>query len=62
MLKLKAVEKISGFVPTEIGSNWTELWHEYEAAATPEAKVVKQLDKFVSVYGTNSTDPILYRN
>jgi 5'-deoxynucleotidase YfbR-like HD superfamily hydrolase len=43
----KAVEKISGYVPTSIGENWTQLWLEYAEAKTPEAKALKQLDKLV---------------
>lgn len=28
------------------GNQWVELWREYEAQKTLEAKVVKHLDKF----------------
>jgi 5'-deoxynucleotidase YfbR-like HD superfamily hydrolase len=46
----KAVEEIAGYVPASIGADWIVLWLDYETANTPEAKAVKQLDKFVTYF------------
>uniref|UniRef100_A0A914Z5L8 5'-deoxynucleotidase HDDC2 n=1 Tax=Panagrolaimus superbus TaxID=310955 RepID=A0A914Z5L8_9BILA len=45
-LEEDAVLRIASFVPATLGNEWEALWREYEAAETPEAKAVKQLDKF----------------
>ncbi|VDM68252.1 unnamed protein product [Strongylus vulgaris] len=43
----KAIQKIASFVPVAaVGHQWIELWRDYEAQETLEAKVVKHLDKF----------------
>lgn len=42
----QAVKKIASFVQPVVGNEWESLWREYEAATTPEARAVKQLDKF----------------
>ncbi|GMT09354.1 hypothetical protein PFISCL1PPCAC_651, partial [Pristionchus fissidentatus] len=41
-----ALDAIAAMAPNGAGAEWAQLWAEYEAHATPEAKVVKQLDKF----------------
>jgi len=43
--EMKAMNEIALLVPGAIGSEWRELWLEYEAGATAEALAVKQLDK-----------------
>uniref|UniRef100_A0A7E5A1G6 5'-deoxynucleotidase HDDC2 n=1 Tax=Panagrellus redivivus TaxID=6233 RepID=A0A7E5A1G6_PANRE len=45
-LEENAVLKIASYVGPAVGDEWEALWREYEAASTPEAKAVKQLDKF----------------
>jgi 5'-deoxynucleotidase YfbR-like HD superfamily hydrolase len=50
-LEAEAMEQISTLLRTEVGlpsvgRRLTKLWEEYEANATPEAKFVKDLDKF----------------
>lgn len=45
-IEQKAVKEICTFVPVTIGTDWDELWLEYETGSTPEAIAVKQLDKF----------------
>ncbi|CAJ0594196.1 unnamed protein product [Cylicocyclus nassatus] len=43
----QAMQKIASFVPVATtGTQWIELWRDYEAQETLEAKVVKHLDKF----------------
>jgi putative hydrolase of HD superfamily len=42
--EFQAVQKIADLVP-HLSNEWHDLWMEYENHATPEAKVVKQLDK-----------------
>ncbi|KAK6729973.1 hypothetical protein RB195_006801 [Necator americanus] len=43
----EAIQQIASFVPVATAGNlWVELWREYEAQQTLEAKVVKHLDKF----------------
>lgn len=39
-----AMERITGILPAPSGATIAELWHEFEAAHTPEAKLVKALD------------------
>lgn len=46
MFDFQAVKKIANFVQPIVGNEWEALWREYEAAETPEALTVKQLDKF----------------
>ncbi|EPB74684.1 HD domain protein [Ancylostoma ceylanicum] len=42
-----AIQEIASLVPVAVsGNQWVELWREYEAQNTLEAKVVKHLDKF----------------
>ncbi|RCN38658.1 hypothetical protein ANCCAN_15415 [Ancylostoma caninum] len=44
---LQAIQEIASLVPVTVsGNQWVELWREYEAQKTLEAKVVKHLDKF----------------
>lgn len=38
--------KIAEMVPERVGKELVELWEEYEKGETPEARAVKQLDKF----------------
>ncbi|KAL6731036.1 hypothetical protein Aduo_001949 [Ancylostoma duodenale] len=43
----QAIQEIASLVPVTVsGNQWVELWREYEAQNTLEAKVVKHLDKF----------------
>uniref|UniRef100_A0A0N5AS02 5'-deoxynucleotidase HDDC2 n=1 Tax=Syphacia muris TaxID=451379 RepID=A0A0N5AS02_9BILA len=45
-LEEDAFHKIAELVPKEIGTDWIDLWKEYEAGVSKEALFVKQLDKF----------------
>lgn len=46
-LEVDAIERIRVMLhPAPFADELVELWEEYEAAATPEAKLVKDLDKF----------------
>ncbi|EKX45106.1 hypothetical protein GUITHDRAFT_109150 [Guillardia theta CCMP2712] len=46
-LESEAMSKIKSLVPgSRIGEEIVELWNEYEAGETKEAKVVKDFDKF----------------
>uniref|UniRef100_A0A915KMG6 HD domain-containing protein n=1 Tax=Romanomermis culicivorax TaxID=13658 RepID=A0A915KMG6_ROMCU len=42
----EAMQKISTLVPGKIGAEMYDLWREYESQSSPEANLVKQLDKF----------------
>ena len=43
----EAMETIRASLPgSAVGAEIVALWHEYEAGATPEARVMKDLDKF----------------
>lgn len=42
----EGMKHIRSLVPDTVGEEFYQLWREYEAQETIEAKVVKQLDKF----------------
>lgn len=42
----KAMQEITDELPREIGTEMMDLWREYEAGETVDAKLVKELDKF----------------
>ncbi len=43
--ELAAAKRIFGLLPDEIGEDFLELWLEFEAAETPEAKYCKAIDR-----------------
>ena len=49
----KAAERIYGLLPKEQGSMLRELWEEFEAMETPEAKFANALDKIQPVLLTD---------
>lgn len=51
--ELKAAERIYGLLPEEQGRYLRELWDEFEAMETPEAKFANTLDKIQPVLLTN---------
>jgi putative hydrolases of HD superfamily len=40
-------------LPSEVGSHFTALWDEYEAAASPEARLAKGFDKLETILQHN---------
>jgi putative hydrolase of HD superfamily len=40
----EAARRIFGLLPDDLGMEFLDLWHEFEAAATPEAQFAKRLD------------------
>lgn len=47
------VSKIFGILPDESGTKLLNLWEEYSGAATPEARLVKALDKAETILQHN---------
>lgn len=45
-MEREAVRDIAKMVPSSVEQEFISLWEEYEAAKTPEALAVKDLDKF----------------
>ena len=46
-MESKAIRSLADLIKDEnAGQEMIDLWEEYESAQTPEAKVVKDLDKF----------------
>lgn len=43
--ELKAAQRIFGLLPEKQGSEFIELWKEFEAGITPEAKFARSMDK-----------------
>lgn len=43
--ELKAAQRIFGLLPEKQASDFIELWKEFEAGITPEAKFAKSMDK-----------------
>lgn len=54
--ELQAMERIKGLLPEEVGAELFELWAEYEAAETYEAKFVKAVDKIEAQMQHNEMD------
>lgn len=44
-----AMKKLLSFLPKEIRRRYLEIWHEYTAGETTEAKIVRQLEKLEMV-------------
>ncbi len=44
-----AAERIFGILPNEIGADFLEIWQEFEAAETKEAKFAKAMDRLMPV-------------
>lgn len=42
----EAMERLRALMPEGTGDDIVALWHEYEAEATPEARLVKDVDRF----------------
>src|SRR5262245_25060761 len=42
----RAADRLFGLLPKEQGKLFRDLWDEFEAAATPEAKFAKAVDRF----------------
>lgn len=49
----KAVEKIFGLLPAQDGARMLEIWMEYNENSTPEAHLVKALDKAETILQHN---------
>ncbi|MEZ5429104.1 MAG: HD domain-containing protein [Pyrinomonadaceae bacterium] len=47
--ELKAMERILGILPAETGAEMLEIWKEFEAAETREAKFAKAIDRLMPV-------------
>jgi putative hydrolase of HD superfamily len=47
--ELAAAERIFGILPLETGAEFLEIWKEFEAAETKEAKFAKAIDRLMPV-------------
>ncbi|HEY2472945.1 MAG TPA: HD domain-containing protein [Terracidiphilus sp.] len=45
----EAVRRICGILPAGIGASYVELWLEFEAAETPEAKFAHAMDRSIPI-------------
>lgn len=45
-LEQRAAQRIFGLLPDAINSEFTAIWHEFEAAQTEDAQFAKALDRF----------------
>ncbi len=45
--EVKAAERLFGMLPSEQGKELLDLWHEFEAAQTDDAKYAKALDRLI---------------
>jgi putative hydrolase of HD superfamily len=48
--ELEAIKRLSGLLPAELGKDLQAIWLEFEEGQTPEAKLVKGLDRFLPAY------------
>ena len=44
----RAADRLFGLLPQKQGESFRDLWEEFEAAATPEAKFAKAIDRFAA--------------
>ena len=44
-----AMERICGMLPADLGSEFIDLWQEFEAGETPEAKFAHAMDRTVPI-------------
>lgn len=44
-IEAEAAERVMSMLPASITLVWQELWHEYEQQESPEARLVKQVDR-----------------
>lgn len=44
-IEAAAAEQLMAMLPESIRDGWHDLWHEYEAQETPEARLVKDADR-----------------
>ena len=51
--ELAAMERLTRLLPPEAGATIREIWEEYEACQTPEARWVKALDKAETIIQHN---------
>ena len=52
-MERKAVHRLFGLLPAEDHDFFLQLWEDYNAAATPEARLVKALDKAETIIQHN---------
>lgn len=52
----RALERLAGLLPDDAGRRLMALWEEYEVGATPEARLVKALDKAETILQHNQGD------
>jgi putative hydrolases of HD superfamily len=45
----EAADRLFALLPSEQGRSFRDLWNEFEAAASPEARFAKAVDRFVAV-------------
>lgn len=45
VIEAEAAEQVMALLPESIRPTWQELWREYEQQQTPEAQLVKQVDR-----------------
>lgn len=45
VIEAEAAQAILAILPDRVRATWQELWNEYEAQITPEAQLVKQVDR-----------------
>ena len=56
--ELAAADRIFGLLPQDAGAKLREIWEEFEAWETPEAKFARALDNFQPLMLNNATDGI----
>jgi putative hydrolase of HD superfamily len=44
----EAADRLFALLPSEQGKSFRDLWNEFEAATTPEAKFAKAIDRFTA--------------
>ncbi|MGO4210919.1 HD family hydrolase [Terriglobus sp. 2YAB30_2] len=49
LAELRAVERIFGLAPPNVATTFLDLWKEFEAGETPEAKFAKAIDRSMPV-------------
>ncbi|RYZ70726.1 MAG: HD domain-containing protein, partial [Proteobacteria bacterium] len=58
----KAIERLTGLLPSAVGEELKTIWTEFEAGQSPEAKFVSALDRFLPIYSNMQNDGYSWKN
>jgi putative hydrolase of HD superfamily len=57
-----ALERLTNLLPDEIGSEFRNIWHEFEDGQSIEAKYVSAIDRFLPLFSNLLNDGYAWKN